>query len=163
MGPIREALHSLLNPLPNWLRWLLVLPAAVVGDLIGQEIGILVTFLAGVKGPFTDALVWHTYAPIMFVALGLQLAPAYRIQTCIVLSAVKIGVLSYNSYSALQFVIDGGSWTTVYPVTDSPLWWNLMAYILGVAALITLTLFVVQAERRRNRRDFTAAADQRVV
>lgn len=148
-GKKERMFFKLIHKLPHWVRWILVLPAAFIGDMAAQSYGLILATMSGLKGPYANAFIWYTFAPLIWLAAGVKLAPVHRSLAGAVLAAIKVGVLVYNSYSAIDFLNKGGSWDSIYPVTDAPLWWHLVTYILGIIALIVSYVVIYNSEQRK--------------
>ena len=117
--------------------------------MAAQSYGLILATMSGLKGPYANAFIWYTFAPLIWLAVGVKLAPVHRSLAGAVLAAIKVGVLVYNSYSAIDFLNKGGSWDSIYPVTDAPLWWHLVTYILGIIALIVSYVVIYNSEQRK--------------
>jgi hypothetical protein len=139
---------SFIDKMPHWLKWLLVLPAAFIGDMAAQSIGLIIATITCLRGPYANAFIWYTFAPIIWLVVGLRFAPSHRSLAGAILAAIKIVVLLYNSYSAIDFLNHGGSWTDIYPITEAPLWWHLITYIVGIIALIVFYGLIYNSDRR---------------
>ena len=132
-----------LNRLPNWLRWCLVLPTAFLMGLVGEvvppfifAIGEVVVNHRLLFRPGVDSLVWQFWAPLLFVASGVSMAPRYKFSTFIVVGGLKLVVAGTNLATDLTFVGRGGSWEALDPVTSSPIWWNSVVYLLCIIVLL---------------------------
>lgn len=135
------------------VRWLLVIPVAVLGGLVSESLGRL--FISCVEilhnsrflyRPFTDEFIWQAWAAAWFVWAGTKVAPSNRFQTSSVLAAFKVAVALYNSFGLLQYVHGGGSWADLSEETQAPVWWRLCVEIIAMVAVIVITL------RERGRR-----------
>ena len=76
---MQQWIDKLILKLTAWLRWLLVIPIAFAADLAAQSI-YQVIFRAipfAAVRPYTDELIWHFFAPIIFVVAGVKMAPRY--------------------------------------------------------------------------------------
>ena len=89
------------------LRWLLVLPAAVLGGLIAQLLTILVTAFMPDE---VSQIVGSATLPMGFVLLGARAAPGYKVQVAgalVLLSVLAAGmtlgwlVLGIGDYSPI--------------------------------------------------------------
>jgi hypothetical protein len=115
------------------LRWIAVLPAAIVGyvaavvgvnlafliapnDSLYFLIGGAVRWLFGVEGDVRDLtteVVSAFFRAWGFVALGVKVAPSHRVQTAIALSGVAIAVLAFLLGAlalALLATVGASSW-----------------------------------------------------
>ena len=128
-------LEKLLNPrrlhrLPPWSRWLLVIPAAFASGFAAEIVPrVLFALLEIIVNhellfrPGFDILIWQLWAPLFFVAGGVQMAPRLKFSTFLVVGGLKIAVATANSVRDLRFVHAGGPWSAPDPTTASPLWW----------------------------------------
>ena len=116
------------------LRWVLVLPAALLGFTVAQ----LATILVGLALPsiVTQELGAFT-CPIGFIALGARVAPARKTQV-----AGLLAILSFLMQGMLLAVIALQYRTTLSPMA------NLIGVILGVAGTVA-GLYVVYLQERR--------------
>ena len=152
-----------LDRLPKWFRWILVLPGAFIAGYIGETIPRLLFSLVEVVinhkltfRPGFDSLVWQGYAPLVFVAFGIQLAPSSRFTTFIIIGGIKIIVALANLVTVFNFTNGGGSWNALDPITNSPLWWNAMIYLLCLTLLFAFGfLLAKQSIAQRNVRSHT--------
>ena len=135
-----------------WLRLILVLPVALLGDLAAQSAARLFVFVQGLDSPYAAAFIWHVVAPGAFVLSGVTTAPTGRHVVAILLGLIKVGVLSFNAYSALHFVSIGGSWSATYDITESPLWWNVTMFALGIVVTCGLCTYICWSVRSDDRR-----------
>jgi len=134
-----------LERLPAWSRWLLVLPTAFVSGYVAEVVPRLLFSVMEIVlnhellfRPGFDALVWQLWAPLFFVAGGLQIAPAHKFVVFLLVGGLKIAVATTNLVRDLQFVRGNGPWSAADPITNSPLWWNAIVYPLCIALLSTL-------------------------
>jgi hypothetical protein len=153
-GAILIPLSRLFKPaklarLPNWLRWLLVLPVALVTGLIGEVIPRIVFAAIEVIlnhellfRPGVDSLIWQLWVPLLFVAGGVTMAPRYKFCVFLAVGGLKITVAATNLLTALRFVTGGGSWSTLDPVTNSPIWWNSVLYVACILVLGAFGIFL---------------------
>jgi len=141
---------KLLNPgrlakLSNWLRWLLVIPTALVVGTVAEMVAEMafrtvevienhhLTFKPGV-----DYLIWQWWEAFVFVVAGVRMAPRHRFRTFLVVGGIKIGVAIVNTFNDVQFVASGGSWNDLSTIVHSPLWWNSVVHIL---CILTVSAF----------------------
>jgi hypothetical protein len=144
-----------LSRLPSWLRWILVLPTAICMGLVGEMIPRLV-FATGeilvnhnlLFKPGVDELIWAFWAPLLFVAGGVTMAPKYKFSTFIMVGGLKLVVAVRDLVMSLIFVSHGGSWESLDQDTNSPLWWNSIAYILCIIALLTFGWLLASQSRK---------------
>lgn len=81
----------------TWIRWLLVIPVAVLADLGSQSLasGLLVGSLEVLHNarfvfrPYIDEFIWQAWAPVWFVWAGTKVAPAHRFQTSLALAVIQ--------------------------------------------------------------------------
>src|SRR5216683_4009584 len=107
--------------------------------------------------PGFDFLIWQLWAPLLFVAGGVQMAPKLKLGAFLVVGGLKIGVATTNFARDLWFVHGGGLWSAVDPTTNSPVWWNAIVYTLCIASRSTLGFTLAkQAMRKRSRQSVTA-------
>jgi hypothetical protein len=133
-----------LNRLPHWLRWLLVLPIAIVMGLVAEVVPRFV-FAIGeaivnhhlLFKPGVDSLIWQLWAPLWFVASGVSMAPGYKFSTFIVVGGLKAIGAGTNLVTNLTFVGRAGSWEDLDPIMSSPIWWNSIVHLLCLGALVT--------------------------
>ncbi len=153
-----------LDRLPAWSRWLLVLPTAFVSGFVAEIVPRMLFALMEIIvshellfRPGFDFLIWQLWAPLFFVAGGVQMAPGHKLLAFLVVGGLKIAVATTNFVRDLWFVHGGGLWSAVDPTTNSPVWWNAIVYTLCIASLSTLGLFLAkQGMRKRPRQSVTA-------
>src|SRR5207253_2342686 len=85
--------------------------------------------------PGVDSLIWQLWAPLLFVASGVLIAPRYKFSTFIVVGGLKAAAAGMNLVADIAFVGRGGSWEALDPVTNSPIWWNSVVYLLCLGVL----------------------------
>jgi hypothetical protein len=138
----------------GWLRWLLILPVALLADWISQSCGLVVlkfleviwghedrTIYAWLGGrPFAEALIWHTWAPGWFVWAGAMVAPKHRFRVAVALAAIVAVVAVYNVQSWLRYALGSGSWSAVEPTTGAPAWWLMSTFVLGIIVVVLVAL-----------------------
>lgn len=126
--------------MPNWLRWTLVLPAAVAGYVAIQ-------FVVGFSSeslPLPSVLRdWYSQAmnsivaPWAFVMIGAKTAPVGRALPTGIALAVLYGIFT-GVVAALAVVA-----TTL----NTPLWWILVS---GLVSVITVVVTCVQIYRQEH-------------
>jgi len=124
--------------MPNWLRWILAVPAAVVAYVASQVLVGLMSEGLALPATFRD---WSSQAansvvgPWALVAAGAAVAPRARAFHMSVVLAVAFGVLT-GVAGALAFLVDKPA---------HPRWWLLLSGLLGMATVIVTC---VQIQRR---------------
>jgi hypothetical protein len=142
-----------LGRLSIWLRWILVLPIALIGGVIGEMIPrwlfatmeIIVNHNLSFRPGF-DSLVWQGYAPLVFVVIGVAAAPARRFGVFIVLAGLRICVAVANLVVVFGYIYHGGPWSACDPVTNSPLWWNTGVYFVLIVVLTGAGIYWAREE-----------------
>lgn len=117
------------------MRWLLVLPTAVLGFAVAQLVTILVTAF------FPDAisqLVGSITTPIGFILLGSRVAPIRRVQVAGVLAILM--VLFHGMYLAWMLLGLGGNYSPIV---------RWLALPFGIVASVAGLYLVYSRERRR--------------
>ena len=131
---MQDFVNQIVLRLPNWLRWLLIVPVAIVADLLSQSFfRMLFLALPEPFRPFTDELIWRFFAPMAFVAAGLKMAPKHWFIAACCLIGFKALVAIVNVYTLVMYVSDGGSLRAPAYATDAPVWWSLLVQILFLA------------------------------
>ncbi len=146
--------------IPTWLRWVLVLPTAFLVGLVGEVVPRMLFGAMEVVvnhhllfRPGFDSLIWQLWSPLLFVAGGMQMAPAHKFVTFLVVGGLKIAVAIANLAQVFEFIRGGGPWTAVDPITKSPLWWNTLIYGLCLAVLGTFGFWLArQAVKQRKQK-----------
>jgi len=141
-----------LNRLPQWLRWLFVVPSAFLMSLIAEilprvifsALELIVNHRLLFK-PGVDSLVWQFWAPLFFVTSGVSMAPRFKFLTFIGVGGLKVAVAAMNLTTNLNFIKRGGSWDALDPTTNSPIWWNS---IVCVGSIVVLAAFGVVLARQ---------------
>jgi hypothetical protein len=118
------------------LRWLLVLPAAVLGGLTAQLLTILVT--AFIPYDEVSQTVSSATVPMGIVLLGARAAPNYKVQVGGVL--VLLSVL-FQGMTLGWLVLGVGDYSPVVTALSVPLW------LIGSV----LALYVIYRQDRRVR------------
>jgi hypothetical protein len=170
-GIVLAPLSKLLAPerlqrLPYRLRWILVIPAAFLMGFAAEVVSRLL-FAAGeivsnhelLFRPGVDSLIWQVWAPLLFVAGGLQLAPSRQVLVFLLLGGIRMVVALVNLAVVLNFVHHGGPWSALDPVTRSPIWWNASMYVLCILLLASLGIFLVNQKRARAMAEAPAVTD----
>ena len=145
-----------LDRLPIWLRWVLVIPTAIVVGTVAELVPRFLFSLIEITvnheltfRPGFDSLTWQAYSPLFFVIGGIMMAPSYKFGTFIALGGLKITVAAVNLYNVLEFTKDGLDWSRLDPITRSPLWWNVPVYILCICLLVALGVFMWRFESQK--------------
>jgi len=152
LSPLEKfAEPSNLARIPSALRWILILPAAFLMGLVAEMLPRLLFSLTEISvnhtllfRPGFDILVWQGWAPVVFVAAGIQMAPAHKLLTFLVVGGLKIAAAAFNLVQVIQFIDSGGRWTSVDEIVKSPLWWDVVVYVLCLAVLSTLGFFLAK-------------------
>jgi hypothetical protein len=113
-----------MKPPPNWLRWILILPAAICAYLILAIIGSIVYKLLPIPA-FLVTLYYSVMSPIAFVATGVVTAPSNKFATAISLTII-------NAIFAAVIV-------TLAVIRQSgtvPIWWLVVCMLIGIVATI---------------------------
>lgn len=118
------------------LRWLLVLPAAVLGGLVAQLLTILVT--AFIPYDEVSQIVSSATVPMGIVLLGARVAPNYKVQVAGVL--VLLSVL-FEGMVLGWLILGAGDYSPVVVPMFVPLW------LIGSV----LALYVIYRQDRRVR------------
>lgn len=118
------------------LRWLLVLPAAVLGGLVAQLLTILVT--AFIPYDEVSQIVSSATVPMGIVLLGARVAPNYKVQVAGVL--VLLSVL-FEGMVLGWLILGAGDYSPVVVAMFVPLW------LIGSV----LALYVIYRQDRRVR------------
>ena len=125
--------------MPNWLRWILVLPGAV-GAYLG--VGLLVG-LSSEELPLPDAIQdWYSQAmnsvvgPWVLVYAGARIAPRGRRFVTSVVLAVLFGVLT-GAIAPLGLLLEHRS---------HPYWWFAVSAIAGIVTVIVACVQVQRSE-----------------
>jgi Kef-type K+ transport system membrane component KefB len=84
---------------PRWVRWLAVLPAAILGAVLGWLFGALISQM-GDDPSGLRALTWLAafFMGVFFVALGTSVAPTHRLgkfATAVTLGLVALAGVAY--------------------------------------------------------------------
>ncbi len=153
-----------LDRLPNWLRWVLILPFAFVASLLVDSLSnILLAILEALVNyrflfsPGVKMLIWQWWEPLVFVACGSQMAPRkYQVHMYFTLACFKAVVAATNLYVAIHFIMDGGFWTATGPIVESPVWWNCIVYLIFILTLLVLGVGILRQPRIN--RDIAAKA-----
>ena len=83
--------------------------------------------------PYTDEVVWRVFAPAVFIVAGVKMAPKLWFYVACILIAIKSAIALVNVYTLTQFLVGGGSVVAPAFVTNAPVWWSLLSYILFLA------------------------------
>jgi hypothetical protein len=151
----------LLNPrrlakLPDWLRWVLVIPTALVVGTVAEMVAEMafrtvevienhhLTFKPGV-----DYLIWQWWEAFVFVVAGVQMAPLHRFRTFLLVGGIKIAVAIVNTLNDARFVASGGSWNALSPIVHSPLWWDSVVHIMSILTVSAFGFVLAKYPPRR--------------
>ena len=115
-----------MNPLPIWLRWFLVLPAAVGAYALLAFVGSIVGTLLPIPS-FLLQLYYSALSPVAFVAAGAATAPSYKFVVALVLTII-------NAVVAAVIV----TVTVTRDTATVPLWWLVLCALVGIVATISL-------------------------
>ena len=119
-----------MRELPDWLRWVLVLPVAV-GAWVGAQISIMAIGNVFYPMGLWNLATWFVkiatiaVAPYGLVWAGAQTAPRHSFTVAIVLTVVH----AIFATAILVLAIDVERLT-------APLWWIITGYIVGAAVTI---------------------------
>lgn len=116
------------------LRWLLVLPAAVLGGLIAQLLTILVT--AFIPYDEVSQIVSSATVPMGIVLLGARTAPRYKVQ---VAGALVLLSVLFEGMTLGWLALGVGDYSPIVTALSVPLW-------LGGSIV---ALYVVYRQERR--------------
>ena len=132
---MQQWVDKLILKLPTWLRWLLVIPVAVVADLAAQSVYQII-FRAlpfAVVRPYTDELIWRFVAPLLFIVAGVKMAPRYWFMVACCLTGFKAVIAVVNIHTLSLYVLRGGSLKALAYITAAPVWWSLLVHLLFLA------------------------------
>lgn len=115
-----------MKPPPNWLRWILVLPAAVCAYFVLTMIGSIVDKLLPIP-TFLLALYYSAMSPVAFVAAGVITAPSNKFVVALVLTVI-------NAIYAAVIV----TMAIIQQTGTVPLWWLVVCALIGIVATISL-------------------------
>jgi hypothetical protein len=105
---IGKPIEKLIDPrrldrLPPWSRWLLVLPTAFASGFVAEIVPRMLFALLEIAvnhellfRPGFDFLIWQLWAPLFFVAGGVQMAPRFKFLTFVIVGGLKIAVATTN-------------------------------------------------------------------
>lgn len=120
------------RPLPNWVRWLLVVPAALAAFGVVQVlVAIILTLspLQGLSPKLSDGagqLVNSALGPYCFVLMGSLVAPSHRRASAITLAVLGLAIM--GAVYILSSMIGG---VARFGFTG---WWLFVSFVLGVAS-----------------------------
>ena len=132
---MQQWVDKLILSLPSWLRWLLVIPVAFAADLAAQSVYQIIYRVipfAAVR-PYTDELIWHFFAPLLFIVMGVKMAPRYWFMATCSLTGFKVVVAVVNIHTLSLYVYRGGSLKAPAYTTGAPVWWSLLVHLLFLA------------------------------
>jgi hypothetical protein len=118
--------------LPNWLRWVFVIPAAILASLAVQMI------IAVLSLPLPAVLVqlWNSWTgTIGLVVAGAMTAPAHRFVVALVLTvlnAVWLTVIVMLSAISEQPTL--------------PLWWLIVCSMIGAVSSVLVCVFFKETD-----------------
>jgi hypothetical protein len=115
-----------MKPPPNWLRWFLILPAAICAYLILAIIGSIVYKLLPIPA-FLVTLYYSVMSPMAFVIAGVITAPSNKFAT-----AISVTVI--NAMFAAVIV----TMAVVRQTGTVPIWWLVVSMLIGIVATIYL-------------------------
>lgn len=148
---LQMAGHRRLARLPNWLRWVLILPSAFAISWVAEIVPRVLFSIVEISvnhhllfRPGFDIVIWQLFAPIFFVLAGLQVAPARQLAVFFALAGLKAAVAVINLTTILRFTSGGGGWDQLDPMLGSPLWWNAIVYVVTVLLLVTLGVALIR-------------------
>lgn len=132
---MQEYLDRIILKLPDWLRWILILPVAFLADLVAQVIYRLIFWIVPFPSihPYTDELAWRFFAPLIFVVAGAKMAPRHWLIVTCGLIGIKSAIALVNIITLGNYVTNGGSWSAPSQVTNAPVWWALLVQALFIA------------------------------
>jgi hypothetical protein len=135
---MQQWFDKLILKLPVWIRWLLVLPIAFAGDFAAQSMYQLIfkVFLFAALRPYTDELIWHFLAPLIFVVVGVKMAPRYWFMVACSLTGFKAVIAVINIHTLSLYLLKSGSLKAQVYVTEAPVWWSLLVQVLFLAFAI---------------------------
>ncbi|MGA9756446.1 MAG: hypothetical protein WBV23_15020 [Desulfobaccales bacterium] len=112
----------------------------ILGDLLAQEFGIIIIFFSGdyFPGSFANPLIWHTFAPLAFAFVGYEIAPKFKYQVLMVLCVFKIIINGANAFRLINYIVTGGRYTDIVPITNATTGWVIWSNIFGILLLILL-------------------------
>ena len=148
--------------LPNWMRWLFVVPFAfalsIVAEMLPRWLFVAYEVIINhelLYRPGFLEIVWQWWSPLFFVAGAVQMAPRFKFEVFLVFGGIKALVAAANLVEVIRFVRAGGPWNALDEVTKAPLWWDGVVY---VACLATLIVWGVYEMKWRTERGTTAIA-----
>ena len=127
--------------IPNYLRWILIFPAAVAA-FIGVQLIIAVVNsftplpekLINIFCQFANSIA----GPFVFVLVGARIAPSYKYYTSVSLTVIYTLFSAIIAYRAIQS-----------QESADPLWWLITSIILGLLAAI-FACSIIKTEERKN-------------
>jgi hypothetical protein len=142
---MQDLLNRLILKLPQWLRWVLILPVAFLADLVAQVIFKLLFWAIPIPyiHPYTDELAWRFFAPLVFVVAGTKVAPRHWLVVACVLIGFKSAVALANIVTLVIYLANGGNLSALASVTNAPVWWSLFVQVVFIA----FGVFVAVADR----------------
>jgi hypothetical protein len=143
--PISKILEQKrLDRLPDWLRWLLVLPTALVVYTLAEVVARVLFAVLEIAvnhelvfKPHFDAIVWLTYEPLVFVMAGAQMAPRkWGLMAFALLALFKMLVAGINCVHDLASLRGHPLECMTDPITGAPIWWEVGANGFCVLLLV---------------------------
>src|ERR1700730_8108218 len=103
---MQELVNRLIVKIPSWLRWVLVLPIALLAELAAQSFYRLLFYAIPFQAvrPYTDELVWRVFAPVVFIVAGVKMAPRFWFYVACILIAIKSAIVLVNVYTLTQYL-----------------------------------------------------------
>lgn len=120
----------------RWVRWALVLPAAVAGAIVAQAAVIVITIF--VPWPEVSRIVSSFAMPLAFVALGSRVAPSQRVRVAGILTVIML-VLHGMFWGVSLF----SGWYTGSQILE-----HSGAFTAGIVGTILGLFFAYRRERR---------------
>ncbi len=150
---MQNLLDRMISRLPDWLRWVLFLPAALLGDLASQTLGHLFVMLALPRSivPYGDEFIWRILAPVIFVLSGTKVAPRYWFYIAGLLLSIKSLVAIINIRTLVLFWQRGGSLAEPALVTQAPIWWSIAVQFIFI--MLAVLMLVMDRGIRKERSD----------
>ena len=102
-----------------WLRWVLLVPAAILAELVARG---TVHALASVGSSVpaiskADIVVSCVFAPVVFVSVGVLMAPKRRYIILVILALLKVVAVAWDGHDIAAAVLEGESKLQVAPLS----------------------------------------------